>query len=112
MVHDWKWQIAHAIRSPEALRRHFPAAPVDEAACAAFPMCITPYYLGLIRRADFSDPVYAQCVPQRAERQSPPWLSPDPLGEERQSPVPGLFRRYPDRALLVTDGECAVKCRH
>ena len=75
-------------------------------------MLITPYYASLIRMADFSDPIYAQCVPQEAECESVPWLGKDPLEEQGQSPVEGMFRRYPDRALVLASRCCAVKCRH
>src|SRR5205807_9022234 len=35
----------------------------------------------------------------------------DPLEEEKDSPVPGLTHRYPDRALLVTTHVCTMYCR-
>ena len=35
----------------------------------------------------------------------------DPLDEDKDSPVPGLTHRYPDRALLVTTHVCTMYCR-
>ncbi|MCU0694159.1 MAG: KamA family radical SAM protein, partial [Polyangiaceae bacterium] len=35
----------------------------------------------------------------------------DPLGEVGHEVVPGLVRRYPDRALLIVSAACAVHCR-
>ena len=35
----------------------------------------------------------------------------DPLEEDKDSPVPGLTHRYPDRALLVTTHVCTMYCR-
>ena len=36
----------------------------------------------------------------------------DPLAEERDMPIAGLTRRYPNRALLYLTHTCAVYCRH
>jgi len=36
----------------------------------------------------------------------------DPLSEERDSPVPHLVHRYPDRVLLLVTHQCAMYCRH
>ena len=36
----------------------------------------------------------------------------DPLAEDRDSPVPGLTHRYPDRVLLHVSNVCSMYCRH
>ena len=36
----------------------------------------------------------------------------DPLGEENQSPLPGLVHRYPDRVLLLVLDFCSTYCRY
>ena len=36
----------------------------------------------------------------------------DPLDEDKDSPVPGLTHRYPDRALLITTPNCSMYCRY
>ena len=111
----WRREIAESIRSLDALARRFPGmtiTPDMQRAAAVFPMAVTPYYASLIRRPDFTDPVFAQCVPDGRELLQPSWLSSDPLDEERCSPVPGLVHRYPDRALLVATSACAAYCRH
>jgi lysine 2,3-aminomutase len=36
----------------------------------------------------------------------------DPLAEERESVVPGLVHRYPDRVLMVLTDICPMLCRH
>ena len=36
---------------------------------------------------------------------------PDPLAEERFSPVPGITHRYPDRVLLLVANQCPMYCR-
>ena len=113
---DWRWQMRHRIRSVAELCRHFPALAgeannIAEAA-ARFPLAITPYYAGLIQRADEQDPIFRLAVPQAAELCDPPYLAADPLGEERHTPMPGLIRRYADRALLLVTTTCAMYCRH
>jgi lysine 2,3-aminomutase len=36
----------------------------------------------------------------------------DPCGEDKDSPVPGLVHRYPDRVLLLVTNRCATYCRY
>ncbi len=72
-------------------------------------MRINPYYLSLIRSA--GDPLWKQAVPDIAELRD--FLeTDDPLTEEKQSPVPGLIHRYPDRVVFLVSSRCAVFCRH
>jgi lysine 2,3-aminomutase len=75
-------------------------------------LAITPYYASLIHKADPSDPVYAQAVPQGSELNDPPCLMDDPLEEDHDMPVPGLVHRYSDRALVLATSMCAMYCRH
>lgn len=88
------------------------ALPVDEAAARAvakhYPIRISRHFLSLVR--DPSDPLGLQVVPHLDELDGPD--RPDPLSEEDQSPAPGLVHRYPDRALLLMETRCAVRCRY
>ena len=72
-----------------------------------YPMCVNPYYLSLIKEKD--DAIYKQCIPSVQELKDN--LQPDPLAEERTSPVQGLIHRYPDRVLLSVSNKCAMYCR-
>lgn len=72
-----------------------------------YPMRINPYYLSLIKEKD--DAIYKQCIPSIQELQDN--LQPDPLSEERNSPVSGLVHRYPDRVLFIISSKCAIYCR-
>ena len=50
--------------------------------------------------------------PRRSSWPRPPGTElEDPLEEDKDSPVPGLTHRYPDRALLVTTHVCTMYCR-
>src|SRR5229473_7098046 len=63
------------------------------------------------RRGDAADPIEAQFVPTAAELITAPEERPDPIGDERWSPVPGIVHRYPDRVLLKPTLLCPVYCR-
>ena len=74
---------------------------------------ISPYILSLIDWDDpYADPLRTQFLPL-ASQQLPdhPELHLDSLNEQRDSPVPGLTHRYPDRALFLTLDTCPVYCR-
>jgi lysine 2,3-aminomutase len=73
-----------------------------------YPMRINPYYLSLIKEKD--DAVWKQCVPDVRELSDPTGME-DPLHEDKDSPVPGLTHRYPDRVLLLVSNQCAMYCR-
>jgi KamA family protein/D-alanine--D-alanine ligase len=51
-------------------------------------------------------------VPTVHEFLKMPGEADDPLGEEDQSPVPGLVHRYPDRVLLLALDFCSTYCRY
>jgi len=105
----WERQIAQSVTSPEELSGLFRLRAPDLAdVVARYPMRITRYYLGLIREP--GDPVWRQCVPDAREL-TDVTQSPDPLDEERLSPVPGLIHRYPDRVVWIASAACAVYCR-
>lgn len=108
-MEPWQIQLRDSLTDPAELAARFGLDPVRLAAVAArYPLRITPYYLGLIEAPD--DPIWRQCIPDPAELDAA-GLPDDPLAEERLAPLPGLVHRYPDRALLLASGECAVYCR-
>lgn len=73
-----------------------------------FRIRINPYYLSLITSKD--DPMYKQVVPDIRELHDSGGFE-DPLAEDRDSPVPGIVHRYPDRVLFLVSHECAAFCR-
>ncbi len=116
---NWKWQLKHGVRDldtfetlldirlPEHLREKFVEIT------AKFPMSITPYYLSLMNPDDLeNDPVFRQSFPVESELEILASDMSDPLHEDRDSPVPGLVHRYPDRVLLLVSNSCAMYCRH
>lgn len=111
---DWRWQSQNAIRSVRQLRELLPFSPEDLEAIgsleAEFKLAIPPYYFSLIDVDNPDDPIRLQSVTSPRELESKFELD-DPLEEEKDSPVPGLTHRYPDRALLVTTHVCTMYCR-
>lgn len=113
---DWRWQSQNAIRSVRQLRSLLAFAPEELEAIglleAEYKTAIPPYYFSLIDPSDPHDPIRLQAVPSPREQLNPSGYElEDPLEEDKDSPVPGLTHRYPDRALLVTTHVCTMYCR-
>ncbi len=113
---DWHWQIKNRIRSKEELSKSISLTPEEEEGIkrcnGKLSMSITPYWASLIDSDDFNCPIRRQSVPLAAEFNFSPHELVDPCAEDRDSPVPGVVHRYPDRVLLLTTEQCAVYCRH
>ncbi len=94
-------------------RRLVPAERAGELRRVAekFAVAITDEMAALIDPADPADPIAAQFVPSAAELAVSPDDQPDPIGDERWSPLPGIVHRYPDRVLLKPILVCPVYCR-
>lgn len=113
---DWRWQIRNRV-SDETRLREFLTPREDEASAlsqfqAALPFAVTPYYLSLIDPSDPADPLRRCVVPTAAELTRSPGEADDPLGEEHDSPAPGLVHRYPDRVLFLATDFCSTYCRY
>lgn len=82
-------------------------------AAAKFPISVTPYYLSLIDTSDLeNDPIFKQACPSSLELQTMHHDLADPLSEDKDSPVPGITHRYPDRVLFLVSNTCTMYCRH
>ncbi len=99
-------KIVHSALDPLVSRFGIDPAPLA-AVADRYPVRISPHYLSLIQEP--GDPIWRQCVPDTLELEDD--QLPDPLDEERLSPVPGLIHRYPDRVVWLVSKECAVFCR-
>lgn len=82
-------------------------APVAE----RYPVAITPELAELIDPEDAADPIARQFVPRFEELDTTTNDLPDPIGDDRHSPVRGIVHRYPDRVLLKLTHICPVYCR-
>jgi len=74
---------------------------------------ISPHLLGLIDWTDpYEDPIRTQFMPVASQQVTDhPELRLDSLHEQKDSPVPGLTHRYPDKALFLPLDSCPVYCR-
>src|SRR5678816_1020577 len=81
------------------------------AVAARYAVALTPALADLIDPGDPHDPIARQFLPSEAELRQAPEDMPDPIGDERHSPVEGIVHRYPDRVLLKLTHICAVYCR-
>jgi len=112
---DWRWQMQNAVRTTSQLAEFFPLADQDREAFegleAKYKMAIPPYYFSLINTLDPQDPIGLQSLPSLSELSGGSVELEDPLEEDKDSPVPGLTHRYPDRALVVTTHVCSMYCR-
>jgi lysine 2,3-aminomutase len=113
---DWQWQIANRVRTAVQLEKFLPLAPQEKSALAGLesrlPLAITPYFLSLLAGRGEQYPLRRTVVPTIDEFVRMPEEADDPLGEDHQSPVPGLVHRYPDRVLFLTLDFCSTYCRY
>ena len=114
--HDWRWQIANRISSPDHLARLIHLTQDERAALSQpeskLPLGVTPYYASLISAGDPNQPLRRTVVPVTDEFVRMACEADDPLHEEEMSPVPGLVHRYPDRVLLLVCDFCGAYCRY
>jgi lysine 2,3-aminomutase len=114
---DWRWQTQNSIRSVRQLRNLLPFTPAELEVIGRlegdYKLAIPPYYFSLIDPDDPHDPIRLQAVPSPLEAENPSGYElDDPLEEDKDSPVPGLTHRYPDRVLLITTPNCSMYCRY
>ena len=113
---DWRWQLRNRVKSTEQLKRFLELSEEEEAAISMhsglLPLAVTPYYLSLFDRFDPDNPLRMTAVPVLEEYVRSTEESQDPLGEEADSPVPGIVHRYPDRVLFLVTHGCLTHCRY
>lgn len=113
---SWIWQQQKRIKSMDMLEKVINVTADERAAFEKsheqFNMGITPYYAALIDKDDPNCPIRLQSVPKMGELTILDTELYDPLGEEKDMPVPGITHRYPDRVLFYTTHNCPVFCRH
>jgi lysine 2,3-aminomutase len=119
--HTHTFQARHSVTNVQQLREtlgglaseSFFKDLADGLQRAPMALRISPYLLSLI---DWSspdlDPIRAQFMPLASLQQPDhPCVKLDSLGEQADSPVPGLTHRYRDKALFLPLNSCPVYCR-
>lgn len=112
---DWRWQLRNRVTTLEELEKHITLHPDELAGVKVsrgkFAMSISPYWIALMDKEDPRCPIRRQVVPHIKETHTTKYEFIDPCGEEKDTPVPGLVHRYPDRVLLIVTDKCASYCR-
>jgi lysine 2,3-aminomutase len=112
---NWHWQLQNTLRFSQ-IEKALNLSPEEMAAMSggeeALPVAVTPYYASLLSRDDPSQALRRTMIPVGSERIHSPGEAADPLGEDHQSPVPGLIHRYPDRVLFMATEYCSAYCRY
>jgi len=113
---DWKWQMQNRIKSVDQLMdivelTHEEIEGIN-ASLKKFRMAITPYYAMLMDPHNPECPVRKQAIPSPLELIPSLTDMIDPLAEDRDSPVPRITHRYPDRVLFLITDVCGSYCRH
>jgi lysine 2,3-aminomutase len=113
---DWHWQLRHRITHPIELQRIIRLSDDECDAMtrggASLPVAITPYFASLLEENDSCQPLRRTVTPVMAEHLRAPGESDDPLAEDKDSPIPGLVHRYPDRVLFLVTDFCSTYCRY
>jgi lysine 2,3-aminomutase len=119
--HTHTFQARHSVTNVQQLRdtlgglapESFFKDLADGLQRAPMALRISPYLLSLIDWANPDyDPIRAQFMPLASLQQPDhPCVKLDSLGEQADSPVPGLTHRYRDKALFLPLNSCPVYCR-
>ena len=113
---DWRWHFRNRITTVGELTKFIPLSAEEQVqlklVTIQYPLAVTPYYLSLINPDDKDDPIRKQAIPSFDEITFGGMNPEDPLAEERDSVVPGVVHRYPDRVLMVLTDVCPMFCRH
>jgi len=113
---NWQWQIRNRITDLDSLSRVICLSEDERGAimrrAGPLPVSITPYYASLLDPLNASQPLRRSVAPVGAEYKKGAGEADDPLGEDADSPVPGIVHRYPDRALFLVTGNCSTYCRY
>ena len=113
---DWRWQARNRLRTLAQLEQVLVLSEAERSALAqgpaTLPVSITPYYMSLVSRGDHNQPLRKTVIPTSAEFHQGIGEADDPLGEDGDTPVPGLVHRYPDRVLLLVTDFCSSYCRY
>ncbi len=113
---DWHWQLRNRITTLDELERMFTLSDEERSALigqgSAFPLAITPYYASLLDPHLSTHALRRTVIPTAAEKVWSRGENEDPLGEEKDTKVPGLVHRYPDRVLFLLTDYCSTYCRY
>lgn len=112
---DWRWQIKNSITHTETLihvlgkKKNGTIINMPE---NHLPFRVTPYFAYLLNLLPNDHPLYRTIIPTIDELNVIKEEMEDPLNEQKNSPVPNIVHRYPDRVLFLVTGFCSAYCRY
>jgi len=113
---DWRWQLRHRITTFEHMKEIIDLTPEEiegiKQSRGRLALAVTPYFASQMDPINPNCPIRRQAIPRIEECHLSKNDMVDPCGEDKDSPVPGLVHRYPDRVLLLVTDQCAVYCRY
>jgi lysine 2,3-aminomutase len=113
---DWRWQLRHRVTQLEHLKEILELTPEEiegiHRSKGRLALAVTPYFVSLMDPVNSNCPIRRQAIPRIEEFHVAKSDMVDPCGEDKDSPVPGLVHRYPDRVLLLVTDQCAAYCRY
>jgi len=113
---DWRWQLRHRVTTLEQMKEIIDLTPEEiegiKHSKGRLALAVTPYFASLMDSVNPNCPIRRQAIPRIEECHLSKNDMVDPCGEDKDSPVPGLVHRYPDRVLLLVTDQCAVYCRY
>ncbi|HXX34098.1 MAG TPA: KamA family radical SAM protein, partial [Thermodesulfobacteriota bacterium] len=113
---DWRWQLRHRVTTLGQLREILELTSEEmegiEHSKGRLALAVTPYFVSLMDPLNPNCPIRRQAIPRIEEFHVAKSDMVDPCGEDKDSPVPGLVHRYPDRVLLLVTDQCAAYCRY
>jgi EF-P beta-lysylation protein EpmB len=112
----WKTALSQAVTNPKQLLKRLQLNPAllsaeMQTASEQFRVFVTESYLKRIVPENPADPLLLQVLPRELELQHKAGYSLDPLDEKQASKHSGLLHKYSGRALIITNGHCAINCR-
>ena len=113
---DWRWQLRRRVTTLEQLKEILELTPEEmegiQHSKGRLALAVTPYFVSLMDPINPNCPIRRQAIPRMEEFHVSKSDMVDPCGEDKDSPVPGLVHRYPDRVLLLVTDQCAAYCRY
>ena len=113
---DWGWQMKNRVKTVDDFSKYLNLSNEEinglEYAENRLSVAVTPYFLNLADPNDPNCPIRKQVIPVQSESTFRPEEVWDPVGEEKNMPVPSIVHRYPDRVLFLVTDRCASYCRY
>ena len=111
---NWEQLLKQSYRSCEEMKEQFLFSEEELEGLKKieekYPVCVNPYYFGLIDLADREDPIRKMCIPDGVEFSQ--GGEEDTSGEAENTVLPGMQHKYKQTALILSTNQCAMYCRH